>query len=76
MHKSFPFQRIFTASLPTFQKGVHCTEVLHPLARAVQCAVRFSTLWAEGIPRGLCIPLLGVWGLFCEMRQTDQHVKP
>ena len=47
MHKSFPFQCIFSASLPTFQKGVHCTKALHPLmraVRAVQCAVRFSTL--------------------------------
>ena len=48
MHKSFPFQCIFSASLPTFRKGVHCTEALHPLTRAVrvmQCAVRFSTLF-------------------------------
>ena len=47
MHKSFSFQCIFSASLPTFRKGVHCTKVLHPLThavRAVQCAVRFSTL--------------------------------
>jgi hypothetical protein len=47
MHKSFPFQCIFSASLPAFQKGVYCTEALHPLMRAVcavQCVVRFSTL--------------------------------
>ena len=47
MHKSFPFQCIFSASLPTFRQGVHCTKALHPLTRAVravQCAVRFSTL--------------------------------
>ena len=44
MHKSFPFQCIFSASLPTFRKGVHCTKALHPLTRAVQCAVCFSTL--------------------------------
>ena len=46
MHKSFPFQCIFSVSLPTFRKGVHCTKVLHPLTHAVQCAVRFSTLCA------------------------------
>ena len=48
MDKSFPFQCIFSASLPTFRKGVHCTKTLHPLkhaARAVQCTVRFSTLY-------------------------------
>ena len=47
MHKSFPFQCIFSMSLPTFRKGVVCTKALHPLTRAVravQCAVRFSTL--------------------------------
>ena len=47
MHQSFPFQCIFSASLRAFQKGVHCTKALHPLTRAVravQCAVRFSTL--------------------------------
>ena len=43
MHKSFPFQCIFSASLPTFRKGVHCTKVLHPLTCAVR-VVRFSTL--------------------------------
>ena len=57
MHNSFPFQCIFSASLPTFQKRVHCTKALHPLTRAVsavQCVVRFSTLlaghsvWAPG----------------------------
>ena len=47
MHKSSPFQCIFSASLPTFRKGVHCTEALHPLTRAVQCAVRFSTLLVQ-----------------------------
>ena len=47
MHKRFPFQWIFSRSLPTFRKGVHCTKVLHPLTGAVQCAVRFSTLWAS-----------------------------
>ena len=37
-------------SLPTFQKGAHCTKALRPLThavhtvRAVQCAVCFSTL--------------------------------
>ena len=31
MHKSFPFQCIFSASLPTIRKGVHCTKVLHSL---------------------------------------------
>ena len=49
MHKSFPFQCIFSTSLPTFRKGVHCTKALHPLTRAVravQCLVRFSTLYA------------------------------
>ena len=45
MHRSFPFQCIFSASLPTFRKGVHCTKALHPLTHAVQCAVRFSTLY-------------------------------
>ena len=44
MHKSFPFQCIFSASLSTFRKGVHCTKALHPPTHAVQCAVRFSTL--------------------------------
>ena len=44
MHKSFPFQCIFSTSLPTFRKGVNCIKALHPLTRAVQCAVRFSTL--------------------------------
>ena len=44
MHKSFPFQCLFSASLPTFRKGVHCTKALHPLTRAVHCSVRFSTL--------------------------------
>ena len=42
-----------TASLPTYPKGVHCTKALHPLTsvvRAVQCAVRFSTLWANTLP--------------------------
>ena len=49
MHKSFPFQCIFSASLPTFRKGVHCTKALHSLTHAVrtlQCAVRISTLQA------------------------------
>ena len=57
MHKSFPFQCIFSACLPTFRKGVHCTKALHPLTRAVravQCAVHFSTLkerreWGGGV---------------------------
>ena len=47
MHKCFPFQYIFSASLPAFQRGVHCTKALHPLTRAVcvvQCAVCLSTL--------------------------------
>ena len=55
MRKSFPFQCIFSASLPTFQKGVHCTKALHPLLHpltravcAVQSAVRFSTLMGGG----------------------------
>ena len=50
MHKSFPFQCIFSASLSTFRKGVHCTKALHPLTRAVrvvQCTVCFSTLYAS-----------------------------
>ena len=38
MHKSFPFQCIFSMSLPTFQKGVHCTKALD--ARGALCAVR------------------------------------
>ena len=55
MHKSFPFQCIFSASLPAFRKGVHSTEASHPPTRAVpavQCAVRFSALTAcpVGIP--------------------------
>ena len=56
MHKSFPLQCIFSASLPTFRKGVHCTKALHPLTRtvcAVQCAVRFSTLLAQYVPDNL-----------------------
>ena len=44
MHKSFLFQCIFSAFLPTFRKGVHCKKVLHSLTRAVHCVVRFSTL--------------------------------
>ena len=53
MHKSFPFQCILSASLPTFRKGVHCTKAVHPLThavRAVQCAVRFSTLLVQVEP--------------------------
>ena len=56
MRKSFPFQCIFSASLPTFRKGVHCMKALHPLThvvRAVQCAVRFSTLKAVHTQGGL-----------------------
>ena len=34
-----------TASLPTFRKGVHCTEALRPLTRAV----RFSTLKGNAV---------------------------
>ena len=56
MHKSFPFQCIFSAPLPTFRKGVHCTKAWHPLTRAVQCAVHFSTL--KGVSKGRA------WGLF------------
>ena len=44
MHKSFPFQCIFSASLPTLRKGAHCTKVLHTLTRAVQRTVHFSAL--------------------------------
>ena len=70
MDKSFPFQCVFSASLPTFQKGVHCTKALHPLTRAVQCAVRFSTLLVATGPvapepgnlwlpnEGFCCPVL------------------
>ena len=47
MHKRFPFQCLFSAPLPTFRKAVHCTKALHPLPRAVQCAVRISTLHAQ-----------------------------
>ena len=64
MHKSFPFQCIFCASLPTFREGVHCTKVLHPLThavrtvRAVQCAVCFGTLLRLCILRGGGSPAL------------------
>ena len=47
MHKNFPFQCIFSMSLPTFRKGVRCTTALHPLTRAVQCVVCLSTLKAK-----------------------------
>ena len=42
--QSFPFQCIFSATLPTFRKGVRCATALHPLTLAVLCAVHFSTL--------------------------------
>ena len=54
MHKSFPFQCIFSASLPTFRKG-------HPLTRAVQCAVRFSTLSAQWCSGAVACERAWVW---------------
>ena len=50
MHaQKFPISMYFSASLPIFRKGVLCTKTLHPLTRAVQCAVRFSTLF-DSVP--------------------------
>ena len=62
MHESFPFQCIFSASLPTFRKGVHCTKVLHPLThavRAVRCVVRFKAIHDPHVSVIFCMHVSG-----------------
>ena len=50
MHKGFPFQCIFSTSLPTFRKAVHCTKALHPLTRsAVRSAFQHPHCYDCGI---------------------------